>query len=142
MQGRQEGNVTDFKAKLTITTAVAGALVLAGCNRAKDDWEGSATQFAKHDTQVCTDRSTGQRIEDSHCRKHGSGGAKFFAWYFLSRGAPMPYYGDKVAGGSFARAPGRSYFSAPGSTRMTRASAVSRGGFGSSARSSSFSALG
>lgn len=134
--------MTDFKAKLTITTAVAGALAMAGCGRSNDEWEGSATQFARQDTQVCMDRSTGQRIEDGHCRSHGSSGGKFFAWYYLTRGAAMPYYGDRVTGGSFARAPGRSYAYAPASTAMTRSAAISRGGFGSTAKSGAFRAAG
>lgn len=120
-----------MRSDLKITTGVAAALLLAGCgSRDRDDgWT------AKDDTAVCTDRN-GVRVPDRNCdRRHaGSGVGTAFLWYYLARNAAIPPYGERARGGSFARTPGRSYAYAPASTAMTRAQAVSRGGFGASAR--------
>ncbi|MEH3158595.1 MAG: hypothetical protein PGN08_06395 [Sphingomonas taxi] len=64
---------------------------------------------------------------------HTAGNA--FLWYFLARNAVIPPYGEPARGGAYARAPGRSYGFAPATTQVTRAGAISRGGFGASAHS-------
>jgi hypothetical protein len=113
-----------------LTTALAATLLAAGCNRQPRDNGWTTAQ----DTAVCTD-AQGRRVADANCRRTGyahGGGA--FAWYFLGRNARLPYLGERVGGGSFARSPGARYAFAPASTAVTRSGAVSRGGFGSAAR--------
>ncbi|MDZ7281632.1 hypothetical protein N4G62_06265 [Sphingomonas sanguinis] len=110
------------------TTAMAAALLASGCNRAKADNNWTADR----DTAICTD-AQGLRLPDDRCRQHraGIGGAAF--WYFLGRGRAIPYFGERATGGSFRAAPGTRYGFAPSGSAMTRAAAVSRGGFGASA---------
>lgn len=121
-----------MRAELKFTTSVAAALLASGCGKVQDDgWE------APRDTAVCTDHN-GNRVTDDQCQRvaHGGGGhaaSSAFLWYFLARNAVIPPYGERVGGGSYARAPGRSYARAPVATRVTRAGAISRGGFGASA---------
>ena len=118
--------------ELKFTTALAAALLAAGCGKSRDDADG---WVAQSDTAVCTDRS-GNRVADSQCaRQSHAGGVSPFLWYFLARNAMIPPYGERVGGGSYARAPGRAYRFAPATTQVTRAGAISRGGFGASARS-------
>ena len=126
-----------IRADLKFTTSVAAALLVSGCgggDREADGWT------AQRDTAICTD-AAGKRVADDSCRQqqavaNGSHGASnAFLWYFLARNAVIPPYGEVARGGAYARTPGRSYFRAPGTTRVTRAGAISRGGFGASARS-------
>ncbi len=121
-----------MRVDLKFTTGVAAALLASACSNSQDDgWT------AQGDTAVCTDRA-GNRVDDDQCRRQqaqsgGHVGASPFLWYFLARNAVIPPYGERVAGGSYARAPGRSYGRAPATTQVTRAGAISRGGFGASA---------
>ena len=118
--------------ELGFTTALAAALLTAGCGKARDDADG---WVAQGDTAVCTDRS-GNRVADNQCaRQSHAGGVSPFLWYFLARNAVIPPYGERVRGGGYARMPGRAYGFAPAATQVTRAGAISRGGFGASARS-------
>lgn len=120
-----------LKIDLKITTGVAAALLASGCGQKDNGW------VADKDTAVCTDKQ-GQRVADDNCqRPHVGGGvgSSAFLWYFLGRNSAVPYYGERVRGGSFSRAPGTSYFRAPAGSSMTRAAAISRGGFGSSVHS-------
>lgn len=116
---------------LKITTAIAAALLASACGERDNGWT------TDRDTAVCVDRQ-GRRVADQQCNQrvasHG-GGSSAFLWYYLGRNSALPYYGEPVHGGSFARTPGRSYFAAPAASAMTRSAAISRGGFGSSARS-------
>lgn len=118
---------------LTLTTAIAAALLAAGCHKEQDN--GWTTD---RDTAICTDKQ-GTRVADQNCQQQRYAGGGYvgspFLWYFLGRNSAVPYYGERATGGSFTRAAGRSYFRAPSGSSMTRAAAVSRGGFGSSARS-------
>ncbi len=120
-----------MKADLKITTALAATLLAAGCQQQPDNgWT------ADRDTAVCVDRA-GKRVPDAQCPRTAyagqSGGVSPFLWYYLGRSASVPYYGEPVRGGSFAMRPGSSYSRAPAFTAVTRAGAISRGGFGSSA---------
>lgn len=122
-----------MRGDLKLTTGLAAALLASGCDRPQDDgWT------AARDTAVCTDRS-GNRVPDDQCRRvaatGGHGGVSPFLWYFLARNAVIPPYGERVGGGSYARVAGRSYARAPVATNVTRAGAISRGGFGASADS-------
>ena len=124
---------------LKITTGVAAALLAAGCGQQQEQDNGWT---AAQDTAVCVDKQ-GQRVPDDKCpqQRHAatSSFASPFLWYYLGRSAALPYYGDRVGGGSYAPTAGHSYFRAPAGTAVTRAAAVrsgaiSRGGFGASAR--------
>lgn len=110
------------------TTAMAAALLATGCNRAKadDNWT------ADRDTAICTD-AQGKRLPDDRCRQTRMGGGSAAFWYFLARGRPIPFYGERATGGSFRPSGGVRYVSAPAGSAMTRSAAVSRGGFGASA---------
>lgn len=124
---------------LTITTAIAAALLATACNKTKDD--GWAVQ---DDTAICTDRE-GKRVPDNKCPRQalangthgGMNGAATgaFLWYFMARNSVIPPYGERARGGSFNRVAGTSYVRAPSNTFATRESVISRGGFGASARS-------
>ena len=113
---------------LRITAAVAAALAVAGCNHQPDEWT------ARQDTAVCVDQQ-GSRVADDQCSRRPGLGVSPFLWYYLGRSSALPYYGDRVAGGSFTRTAGATYFHAPVTTAMTRSAAISRGGFGASAHS-------
>lgn len=120
---------------LTLTTAVATSL--AACGQSPNtDWDDGYTQYADRDTAVCVDQRTQKRVPDEECRR---GGGSRSGWYYMGRNSAVPYHGQSVAGGSYSRPSGRTFYYAPKTTNMTKSSAVSRGGFGSSARSSSFS---
>ncbi len=115
---------------LNLTLVAASAMILAACDQQPQQW------VAQQDTQICVDKG-GNRVADADCQNyHGGGGASSaFLWYYLGRSSAVPYYGERVSGGSFTRTSGATYFHAPVSTAMTRSAAIARGGFGSSARS-------
>jgi len=116
---------------LNLTLVAASAMTLAACDQQPDQWT------AQQDTQICVDKS-GNRVPDADCQNYHPGGGAVgnaFLWYYLGRSSAVPYYGERVSGGSFTRTAGATYFHAPVSTAMTRSAAVARGGFGSSARS-------
>lgn len=127
-----------MKKQLSMTTAMAAALIaLPGCS-SNDDWNNDV--IADRDTAVCVD-AEGKRVDDDLCDNNRGGGSSAFLWYYLGRSSAVPYYGDSIHDQRFARdgsyypRPGAGYVRAPVSTRMTRSQAVSRGGLGSSARS-------
>ena len=118
--------------KLTLTATLAAALTgLSGCSSRSDEL------LAQQNTRICVD-DDGDRIDDRYCadRRYGGGG---FAYLFLRRGSPIPYYYDNVRSPKYAkfvsRAPLSGFAPAPASSNMTRSSAVSRGGLGRSSRS-------
>lgn len=125
---------------LTITVGVAAALMTGACNSQPQDNGWTADK----DTAICVDKA-GNRVPDAQCpqQRHATAGSfgSPFLWYFLGRQSAVPYYGERVFGGSYAPTVGRNYFRAPaGSARVapagfTRGASVSRGGFGSSAHS-------
>ena len=116
-----------MKIDLKITTALATALMAGGCGNSAPDWRSDGN------TAICVDRS-GRRIADQSCgRGGGSGGGSH--WFYMGRGARVPYYGEAPAAGSYSASPGTRYSTAPAGSAMTRSSAISRGGFGSIGRS-------
>lgn len=134
-----------MKKQLSMTTAMAAALLsLPGCS-SNDDWNEDVV--ADRDTAICVDKE-GKRVDDSQCGQQtvvhhsgGSGVGSAFLWYYLGRSSAVPYYGDSIrapryAGlGSYEPRSGVNYARAPAASRMTRSAAVSRGGLGSSGRS-------
>lgn len=118
---------------LRITTAIAAAMMASACGQQQRSWDDN---YAQRDTAVCVDKQ-GRRVPDQQCsRGGGGGGSSAFLWYYLGRSSALPYYGEAARGGSYSRAPGATYFHAPSSMASTRATAISRGGFGSTARAS------
>ncbi len=114
-------------------TALLASAVLTGCSPSGEVIDADYAQ-------VCQDRTTQERVEDSKCSEEGrSSGA--FGWYFFALGArsaalsrSIPAVGSPLTGGVTsvpAGASTRSGISASGS------SSVSRGGFGDSAKSGS-----
>jgi hypothetical protein len=121
---------------LTLTTALA-ATFLAGCGQREAEWGDDPGNYADSDTAICVNED-GQRIDDDACdddRRYGGGFATFI---YLGRGGYIPYYGERARPGTYSTTPrvGTVYGRAPAAANMTRSAAVSRGGFGSSARSS------
>jgi hypothetical protein len=119
---------------LTITTALASA-ILGACAQDPEgaDWDDNGSAYARGDVAVCVD-DQGQRIDDDYC-DNGRGGGSFI---YLGRGSYIPYHGERARAGTYSTAPrpGAAYLPPPAATNMTRSAAISRGGFGSSARSS------
>jgi hypothetical protein len=118
--------------KLTLTATLAATLTgLSGCSSRSDEL------LAQQNTRICVD-DDGDRIDDRYCadRRYGGGG---FAFLYLRRGSPIPYYYDNVRDPKYSkfvsRSPLAGFRPAPATSNMTRSSAVSRGGLGSSSRS-------
>lgn len=119
--------------KLTLTATLAAALAgLSGCGARDDELRAVNT------TRVCVD-DWGQRIDDDYCERRSGyvGGARFF---YLRAGSPIPYYYDNVRDARYAKYGSYSRPSGfvdrpPAASNMSRSSAVSRGGLGSSGRS-------
>jgi hypothetical protein len=122
---------------LTITTALASA-ILSGCGQDPDgaDWDDHGNAYARGDVAVCVDEERG-RIDDDYCdddRNYHSGGS----FIYIGRGGYIPYHGERARLGTYSitARPGTEFLRPPAATNMSRSTAISRGGFGSSARSS------
>lgn len=101
-------------AAVSATLAAAFSLAVTGCSASRPDYRG-----------VCTDRSTGTRVDDEECR-HGSAGR---AWYYYGRGKRYPAVGQRVAGGTFTPPSGARVVSGGASPK---GGSVARGVFGGS----------
>lgn len=115
-------------------TALSVVLLTSACNQAVSN---SNDLLADNDTRVCRD-NRGFRTDDSRCRG-GFNGSSAFMWYYIGRGQYIPPIGSSFSNntrGSYTPVKGASYFTAP---KIAPASAVTRGGFGSSSHASSFS---
>lgn len=108
--------------------AVAGLALLTtgitGCSfgAAEDDYAA-----------VCIDETTQQRVDDGRCGDVG--GTSFiapFLWYYIGRNATrLPAVGERVTGGTMSRpSAGRI-----GSGYAREGGAITKGGFGSRAKS-------
>lgn len=117
---------------LTATLAAAIAATAAGCSQRSGYSDDGYYGDRDRNTAICTDKK-GKRVPDRYCQR-GSSGSSAFLWYYLGRSSAIPYYGDTVRGGSYTRTAGATYFHAPVNANVTKSTAVSRGGFGSSAR--------
>jgi hypothetical protein len=112
-------------------TALLASAMLTGCT---PEGEVIDADYA----QVCQDRTTEERVEDSKCSEEGRSSG-LYGWYFFAMGArsaainrSIPAVGSRLSGGVTtvpAGASTRSGLPAAGS------SSVSRGGFGDSAKS-------
>lgn len=119
--------------KLTHVLLMASAITtLAACGQPQpsydDDW------VADKPTRVCKDKN-GYRQSDDKCRRSGGSGASAFMWYYLGRNSYVPPVGSKFSPstvGSARPVAGTTYYTA---APKAPASAVTRGGFGSSVSS-------
>jgi hypothetical protein len=111
-------------------TAILASALLTGCTPSGDVIDAD---YAK----VCRDSKTQQRTDDKNCNSESgrSGGA--YGWYFLPMGSSnrsVPGVGQSLSGGTTSipsNATSKSGVPSKGS------SAVSRGGFGGSAKGGS-----
>lgn len=81
--------------------------------------------------QMCKDRESGLRVEDTHCSDQARAGGHY-GWYFYQMGdaRPLPAVGSQMVGGVDRIPAGKS--AKIGVT--SKGGTVSRGGFGTSAK--------
>ena len=104
--------------KLVLVPAVSTALLAFGCDRPRP------TQNLVDGSRVCID-ADGKRVADDQCRDDlpTNRSPTFYHWYHVSHGGSFVPIGGFVSGHAFSH----------GST--SHPSSVTRGGFGSSAKS-------
>ncbi|UDL16608.1 hypothetical protein SEA_ATUIN_214 [Arthrobacter phage Atuin] len=114
-----------------ISLGVAGILasaLLTGCTP-------DGTVIDADYAQMCQDKTTEQRVEDTNCSDQGRAGGHY-GWYFYNmqgNSHTLPAVGSKLSGGSTSIPAGKSYKAGVTSKGGT----ISRGGFGTSAKGSS-----
>jgi len=103
-------------AVVSASLAAAFSLAVTGCGGSRPDYRG-----------VCTDRTTGTRVDDDQCR-HGSAG---HAWYYYGRGLRYPAVGQRVSGGTFSLPRGATVVAGGAAVK---GGLVAKGVFGGSSR--------
>ncbi|TLM85825.1 Tat pathway signal protein [Pseudarthrobacter sp. NamE5] len=84
--------------------------------------------------QVCFNDETGERVEDASCDSSAGRSGGIYAWYFFSRGAYVPPIGqNRSTAPNYTRTVPSGAKVATGYS--TKGGTVSRGGFGTSAKS-------
>jgi hypothetical protein len=84
--------------------------------------------------QVCFNDETGERVEDTSCNSSAGRGGGIYAWYFFSRGAYVPPLGqNRSTAPNYTRTVPSGAKASTGYS--TQGGTVSRGGFGTSAKS-------
>jgi hypothetical protein len=84
--------------------------------------------------QVCFNDETGERVEDTNCNSSAGRAGGLYAWYFFSRGAYVPPVGqNRSTAPNFSRTIPSDAKASTGYS--TKGGTVSRGGFGTSAKS-------
>jgi hypothetical protein len=84
--------------------------------------------------QVCFNDETGERVEDTNCNSSAGRGGGIYAWYFFSRGAYVPPLGqNRSTAPNYTRTVPSGAKASTGYS--TQGGTVSRGGFGTSAKS-------
>ena len=84
--------------------------------------------------QVCFNDETGERVEDTNCNSSAGRAGGLYAWYFFSRGAYVPPVGqNRSTAPNFTRTIPSDAKASTGYS--TKGGTVSRGGFGTSAKS-------
>ena len=125
----------DGVSRKSAVVAVAGLALLTtgltGCSfgAAEDDYAA-----------VCIDETTQQRVDDGRCRDvNGTSFVAPFLWYYIGRNASrLPAVGERVMGGTMTRpTTGRI-----GLGYAREGGAITKGGFGSRAKSGSGGGLG
>jgi hypothetical protein len=86
--------------------------------------------------QVCFNDETGERVEDASCDSSAGRGGGIYAWYFFSRGSFVPAIGqNRSTAPNYSRTVPSGAKASTGYSRQ--GGTVSRGGFGTSAKSGS-----
>jgi hypothetical protein len=84
--------------------------------------------------QVCFNDETGERVEDTNCNSSAGRAGGLYAWYFFSRGAYVPPVGqNRSTAPNFSRTIPSDAKASTGYS--TKGGTVSRGGFGTGAKS-------
>ena len=84
--------------------------------------------------QVCFNDETGERVEDANCNSAAGRGGGLYAWYFFARGATVPAIGqNRSTAPDYTRTVPSGAKASTGYS--TQGGTVSRGGFGTSAKS-------
>ena len=84
--------------------------------------------------QVCFNDETGERVEDTNCNSSAGRGGGIYAWYFFSRGAFVPAVSqNRSTAPNYTRTVPSGAKASTGYS--TQGGTVSRGGFGTSAKS-------
>lgn len=84
--------------------------------------------------QVCFNDETGERVEDTNCNSSAGRGGGLYAWYFFSRGAYVPAIGqNRSTAPNYTKTVPSGAKASTGYS--TKGGTVSRGGFGTSAKS-------
>lgn len=114
-------------------SALLASAVLTGCT---PDGNVIDADYA----QLCQDKKTQERVDDSKCSEAGRGGS-YYGWYFLPMGAAdsgstrsIPAVGSKLSGGATTIPQGAT---AKTGAPVKGSGTVSRGGFGGSAKGGS-----
>lgn len=125
--------MTRNRRSAALTLGVSGFLasaLLTGCSP-------DGTVIDADYAQVCKDRQTNQRAEDSNCSDEGRSSG-YYGWYFYGMGGSgstsqrsIPAVGAPLIGGVDTLPPGATSKSGVASKGST---AVSRGGFGGSVK--------
>jgi hypothetical protein len=91
-----------------------------------------ACDEAPPSVKVCTDKSTGQRIDDQKCSQQTPNAHGYFPyyWYYMGRGSGIPAVGAPVPLSPGFAVPDGPVAFAPGVS-----ASVARGGFGATAES-------
>lgn len=114
-----------MKKTLNITTAVAAALsvTVAGCGAPAQDYDDD-DDIDWRKRSACVDKRSNKRVDEKYCRSGGG----YYGMFFFRNGQKVPAYGTSIP---------RSYGSYNKTSVMSSypKSTVSRGGFGSSAKS-------
>jgi hypothetical protein len=109
---------------LGVTALLAGTLTaVVASNQDEPDY-----------AQVCFNDETGERVEDTNCNSSAGRAGGIYAWYFFSRGAYVPPVGqNRSTAPNFTRTIPSDAKASTGYS--TQGGTVSRGGFGTSAKS-------
>lgn len=130
---RQEHEAAARKKRSQRRTVVVGlgvTALLAGTITAVVASNQDEPEYA----QVCFNDETGERVEDTNCNSSAGRAGGLYAWYFFSRGAYVPPVGqNRSTAPNFTRTIPSDAKASTGYS--TKGGTVSRGGFGTSAKS-------
>ncbi|WP_440589765.1 Tat pathway signal protein [Pseudarthrobacter phenanthrenivorans] len=116
----------------TVVVGLGVTALLAGTITAVVASTGDDPEYA----QVCFNDDTGERVADTNCDSSAGRSGGIYAWYFYSRGASVPSIGqNRASAPNYTRTIPSGAKAATGYS--SKGGTVSRGGFGTSAKSGS-----